>query len=149
MELSAHRHLWGLPRALTSSASTRETPEGGEDTEVVGSCHADGDEKDPLANSAGTKQLAPRPALAAVEGNSQSSQTANSALHPTNTACCSKVVKERKKSRRRAGSSDCSCSSQRRHPLQGRACCIGLMRQVPVHVFLQRAGVVGLPEEVR
>ena len=33
------------------------------------------------------------------------------------------------------------------HPLQGRTRCIGLMRQVPVHVFLQWAGVVGLPEE--
>ena len=33
---------------------------------------ADGDKKEPLANSAGTKQLAPRPSLAAVEGNSRS-----------------------------------------------------------------------------
>lgn len=72
---------------------------------------------------------------------------ANSAPHPTNMAYCSKVGKERKKSR--TGSSDRSSSSQRRSTPQGRTRCIGLMRQVPVHIFLQWAGVVGLPEEVR
>lgn len=142
--------MWGL--LLGSDVfriHLRDSWEGGEDKSSVGSCHADGDEKDPLANSAGTKQPAPRPTLAAVEGNSQSLRQQTPLCTPHKHGLMFLCVKERKKSRRRGWklrllllltAAPPAAGRTRWHQLDEAGCCPRL---------LQRVGVVGLPEEVR
>ena len=111
---------------------------------------ADGDEKEPVANSAGTKQLASCPSLAAVEADSQSLLRQQSPLYIPQTRPAALRWRKRE---RKAGEGQEAQTALPPHggapPAAGRTRCIGLMRQVPVHVFLQQAGVVGLPEEAR
>lgn len=111
---------------------------------------ADGDEKEPVANSAGTKQLASCPSLAAVEADSQSLLRQQSPLYIPQTRPAALRWRKRE---RKAGEGQEAQTALPPHsgapPAAGRTRCIRLMRQVPVHVFLQQAGVVRLPEEAR